>query len=99
MSYTKVNYRDVDPVGDGLHFLRDALDCEELGVSVLDAEPGWEGMEHDHDDEGEEEVYLLVDGEATVTVDGEDVEMTAGDALRIPPGATRAIENGETAST
>lgn len=99
MSHTKVNYRETDAVADAMHFLRDPLGCENLGVTVVECDPGWTGMEHDHAEENHEEVYVLVEGEATVTVEGEDVEMTAGDAIRIPPGATRRIRNGDTEST
>ncbi|WP_135821589.1 cupin domain-containing protein [Halostella litorea] len=99
MTYSHVNYDDVDPVAGGLHFLRDPLGCENLGVSVLNCEPGWEGKAHDHADEGHEEVYVLVDGAATVTVDGEDVAMEPGDAVRIPPGAERQVSNGDAEST
>ena len=92
MTHALVNYDDVDPVGGGLHFLRDALDCANLGVSVLDVEAGWSGMAHDHADDGEEEVYVLVDGAATVTVEDETVSMAAGDALRVDAEATRRID-------
>lgn len=99
MSYAKTNYREVDPVADAMHFLRDPLDCDQLGVTVLECDPGWTGNEHDHADEDHEEVYVLLDGEATVTVEGDDVELAAGDALRIAPDATRQIRNGDTEST
>ena len=95
--YTTANYHDVDDQ-NGLHFLRDELNCENMGVTVLECEPGWEGMEHDHADEGQEEVYLLLEGEATVTVDDESVELGEGDAVRIPPDATHQIHNGDTES-
>ena len=98
MSYTRVNYEDVDPIGGGLHFLRDPLDCEQLGVSILECEPGYEGKPHDHGDQDQEEVYVLVEGHATVTVDGDAVEMSEGDALRISPGARRQITNGDAES-
>jgi quercetin dioxygenase-like cupin family protein len=97
--YTKTNYMDVEPTADAMYLLRDALDCENLGVTVVECDPGWTGMEHDHADEGHEEVYVLIEGEATVTVDGEAVEMGTGDALQIDPEATRRIENGDTEST
>ena len=90
MSYTKVDYEETES-NQGLHFLRDPLDCEDHGVSVLDADPNWDGFEHDHADEGEEEVYVLVDGEATITVDGDAVAMDVGDALRVSADATRQI--------
>jgi len=92
MSHALVNYGDVDPVGGGLHFLRDALDCSNLGVSVLDVDAGWSGKAHDHADDGEEEVYVLVEGAATVTVDGETVSLSVGDALRVDPEATRQVD-------
>lgn len=81
-----------------MHFLRDPLDCENLGVTVVECEPGWTDKEHDHAAEGQEEVYLLLSGEATVTVEDESVEMEDGDAIRIPDDATRYIENGDTES-
>ena len=71
--------RDTESVGDALHFLRDPLDAERLGVSVLDCEPDWTGKEHDQAD-GQEEVYVLVRDEATITVEGDDVDVRAGDA-------------------
>lgn len=97
--YTKTNYADVEPAAEAMYFLRDALGSENLGVTVVECDPGWSGKEHDHADEGHEEVYVLLEGEATVTVDGEAIEMESGDALRIDPEATRRIENEETEST
>lgn len=98
MGYTETNYTDVEPVADAMYFLRDPLDCENLGVTVIECEPDWAGKEHDHAEEGHEEVYLLVSGEATVVVDGEEVPMGEGDAVRISPEASRRIENGDAES-
>jgi len=95
MSHTRVSYDEVEPRAPGMHFLRDALDCEGLGVTVLDGTEGWEGKEHDHEHDDQEEVYVLVDGAATLTVDGEDVSLDAGDAVRVPAGATRSISFAE----
>ncbi|MFB6093754.1 MAG: cupin domain-containing protein [Halanaeroarchaeum sp.] len=99
MAYSTVDYRDVDPVADGMHFLREPLDAETVGLTVVECDPGWTGKEHDHAEENHEEVYFLVEGEATVTVEGESVELSAGDAVRIAPEATRQIENGDVPST
>lgn len=98
MAHTLVNYRDVDPVSGGLYFLRGPLNCANLGLSVRELSPGEDGMEHDHDGDGQEEVYLLVEGQLTVTVEGEDVEMGPGDALRVGPGTTRQVHNGDVES-
>ncbi|MFB6106861.1 MAG: cupin domain-containing protein [Halobacteriaceae archaeon] len=99
MSHETVNYEDVEPVAGAMHFLRDPLDCETVGLTVVECDPGWTGKEHDHAGSDHEEVYLLLEGDATVTVDGEAVEMTAGDALRVDPEATRQIQNGDAEST
>ncbi|MDY6819841.1 MAG: cupin domain-containing protein [Halobacteriales archaeon] len=93
--YTKTTYTDVEPVADSMYFLRDALDCAELGMTVVDCPPGWTGKAHDHADDGQEEVYYLVDGEATITVEDEPVELSGGDAVRVAAEATRQIENGD----
>jgi quercetin dioxygenase-like cupin family protein len=95
---TKASLDDVEPVAGGLYFLREELDCANMGVSVLECEPGWTGKPHDHAEDGQEEVYVLVEGEANVTVDGEDVPLAAGDALRVAPDEQRQIHNGETES-
>lgn len=81
-----------------MHYLRDPFGCEEHGVTVIDAEPDWSDDEHDHADENQEEVYVLLEGEATVTIEGEDAPMEAGDVVRVPPDATRQIQNGDTES-
>lgn len=91
MSHDKVSYEEVEPLAPGMHFLRDELDSENLGLTVLDAEPGWEGKEHDHKAEGEEEIYLLVDGAGTISIEGEDVPLEPGDAVRVDPDVTRKL--------
>ncbi|WP_435072957.1 cupin domain-containing protein [Halorubrum sp. HHNYT27] len=91
MGYDTIAYDDVEPRAPGMYFLRDALNCENLGVTVVEADAGWEGMEHDHGDAGHEEVYVLLQGGATLTVDGDAVELAPGDAVRIDPGVTRDL--------
>lgn len=99
MTHMKVNYHDIDPRHDAMHFLRDHLGCEQLGVTIVDCDPGWTGPEHEHREKDHEEVYVLVEGEATVMVDDEEVPLISGDVIRIAPESTRQIQNGETHST
>ncbi|MFP8890147.1 cupin domain-containing protein [Natrialbaceae archaeon A-CW2] len=98
MSYRKVNYEDVEQVSSAMHFLSDPLETEQVGVTIARCDPGWNSQPHDHTDNDHEEVYVLIEGAATVVVDDEPVEMEAGDALWIPPTSTRQIRNGETES-
>jgi mannose-6-phosphate isomerase-like protein (cupin superfamily) len=90
MSYDRVNYKEVES-RNGLHFLRDELNTEKQGFTVLETEAGLEGIEHDHGDEGQEEIYFLVEGSAEVDIEGETVEMEEGDAVRISPGDSRTL--------
>ena len=92
MSHDRANYEEVEPVAEGMHFLRDPLDCERLGLTVVEVGPDWTGKEHDHAGNGQEEVYLLLDGAATLTVEGEAVELSPGEAVRVDPEATRQLE-------
>lgn len=94
MAYTKVNYEDVEQVSNAMHFLGEPLETEQVGVTVARCDPGWKSRPHDHTDNEHEEVYVLIDGEATVVVDGEEVTMETGDALWISPESTRQIRNG-----
>ncbi|WIV67237.1 cupin domain-containing protein [Natrialbaceae archaeon AArc-T1-2] len=95
MSYTKVNYEDVEQVGNAMHFLGEPLETEQVGVTIARCDPGWNSRPHDHTDNDHEEVYVLIEGQATVVVDGEDVEMKTGDAVWISPESTRQIKNGD----
>lgn len=95
MSYTKVNYEDVEQVGNAMHFLGEPLETEQVGVTVARCDPGWNSRPHDHADNDHEEVYVLIEGEATVVIDDEAVEMETGDAVWISPESTRQIKNGD----
>ena len=96
--YRRVNYTDVEPVSGGMHFLGEPLDSEQIGVTFVKCDPNWNSKPHDHADDGHEEVYVLVEGEATAVVDDEQIPMERGDVLWIDPESTRQIRNGESES-
>jgi mannose-6-phosphate isomerase-like protein (cupin superfamily) len=76
-------------------FLRDPLDTDRLGVTVLELEPGAEGKEHNHEDDGQEEVYVIVEGEVDVELTGRDEVVTLGvdEAVRLDADETRRLVN------
>lgn len=74
-------------------FLRDALDCESLGVTIMELEPDARGKEHDHADDDHEEVYVVVEGEVDVDCGGETVTLGRDEAIRLSPDQTRTIVN------
>ena len=95
MSHTKSHYADGDEKAPGMYFLREELDCENLGFTVLETEAGWDGMEHDHESDGQEEVYHLVEGSATLDVEGEELALEPGDTVRVAADAGRSLTTDE----
>ena len=51
--------------------------------------PGTSTQRHYH--RSSEEIYFLLEGEATLELDGETRRVAAGDAILIPPGACHEI--------
>lgn len=84
----------------GMWFFRDSLGCENLGMTLLELEPDGKGKPHDHAADGQEEVYLVVDGELTVQLGGSDetladeqLTLQSGAAVRIGPETRRQLHN------
>jgi quercetin dioxygenase-like cupin family protein len=77
----------------GMWFFRSPLDCDQLGLTLLELEPGGKGKEHDHADSDHEEVYLVVDGTIEVDVGDDTVTVEAGEAIRVDPETTRQLHN------
>ncbi|EMA43105.1 cupin domain-containing protein [Halococcus saccharolyticus] len=97
MGYETAAPTDVDSVVPdeygGMWFLKDALDTEQLGFTVLELEPDGKGKEHDHETDGQEEIYYVVEGEVDVDLADETVTLSTDDALRLDPEETRQIHN------
>ena len=79
----------------GMWFLKEELESDHLGVSVLELEPGAEGMEHDETDSGQEEIYFVVGGTVDVELTDADetVTLEADEAIRLDPEESRKIVN------
>jgi quercetin dioxygenase-like cupin family protein len=101
MDYTHVNLTEVDdqsanlgldPEQFNLRFGRVALGCENCGVSYLRMAPGAKAPGHRH--KQQEEVYVLVNGSATIKVGDDELELRPFDAVRVPPHVMRGIRGG-----
>jgi quercetin dioxygenase-like cupin family protein len=86
MDYDVASTEAVDSVvpGEygGMWFFREPLDCENLGMTLLELEPGGKGKAHDHAADGQEEVYLVVGSEpprGSEAPSGEDDEPRGGE--------------------
>jgi mannose-6-phosphate isomerase-like protein (cupin superfamily) len=73
----------------------DDLGVETFGMQVLDFPPGFANYpEHDHTEDGQEEVYVVLDGSAEFEIAGERVPAEAGAMLRVPPRSRRKLVAG-----
>ena len=77
----------------GMWFFRGALETDHLGVTLLELEAGGKGKEHDETATGQEEVYLVVDGDIEVELEDDTVALEAGEAIRLDPEERRQIHN------
>ncbi|WP_121742039.1 cupin domain-containing protein [Natronorubrum halophilum] len=99
MGYDTASKTDPESVIDeewgGMWFLKDELDSDHVGISVLELEPGGKGMEHDEADRGQEEIYYVVSGTAEVGLTDRDetVSLEEDDLIRLDPEETRQIHN------
>ncbi|SEV89087.1 cupin domain-containing protein [Natrinema salifodinae] len=99
MGYDTVAKTDPESVIDeewgGMWFLKDELDAQELGISVLELEPDGKGMEHDETGSGQEEIYYVVEGaiDVDLTDADETVTLETDQAIRLDAEETRQIHN------
>ncbi|MFB6152832.1 MAG: cupin domain-containing protein [Halodesulfurarchaeum sp.] len=83
----------IDPEWGGMWFLKDPLETDEVGVTVMELEPGGKGKEHDHTHDGQEEVYLCIQGTVEVDLESETVPLAPDEAIRLDAAETRQIHN------
>ena len=78
--------------GGGFRRVRAGLGVTSFGLAVMDLPPDFNQYpEHDHGHDGQEEVYTVLAGKATLTVGGEDHELEPGVFARVGPQESRKI--------
>lgn len=72
-----------------------SLGVQAWGMNVLTLPPGWDRYpEHDHSDDGHEEVYVVLRGSATLHVGEHRFELAQGTFTRVGPSDARKIVPG-----
>jgi quinol monooxygenase YgiN/mannose-6-phosphate isomerase-like protein (cupin superfamily) len=74
-------------------FAHGDLETRQTGLSLQRLRPGRRQM-FAHHHQRAEEVYVILEGSGTVTIDGEEVPVSARDAIRIAPTSSRVFEAG-----
>lgn len=72
---------------------RKALGTSVFGFNLVEIEPGGEIPEHDELASGQVELFIVLEGEAVMRLEGEDHPAPAGTFASIEPPATRTILN------
>jgi uncharacterized cupin superfamily protein len=71
--------------------LRRELGVESFGINAIRLRPGQRNRVHVHT--RQEEVYLVVEGELTLIVEGDPVKLVAGHLARVGPSVRRQLTN------
>jgi uncharacterized cupin superfamily protein len=75
---------------------RAELGVESFGMQVIDIPPNLDAYPaHDHAEDGQEEVFVVMRGGCTLIVDGERFELDPEVIARVGPGATRQVVTGD----
>ena len=95
--YTVKSIDELSAIHHGLVKLAGAeLGIENFGMQVLDMPAGFTDYpEHDHTEDGQEEVYVLLRGSAEVEVAGDRMRLEPGQMVRVAPGYKRRLETGD----
>jgi quercetin dioxygenase-like cupin family protein len=72
---------------------RKALGTSTFGFNLVELAPGGEIPEHDESQSGQVELYIVLEGEATLRLEGEEHPAPAGTFASIEPPASRTILN------
>jgi uncharacterized cupin superfamily protein len=72
-----------------------SLGVSAWGMNLENFPPAWDGYpEHDHADDGQEEVFIVLKGSATLHAEGETWTLAPGMLARVGPTTKRKIVPG-----
>ena len=75
---------------------RAELGASAFGIQVIDMPPNIDLYpEHTHEDDGQEEVYLVIKGSGEIDIEGERHKLDPGTMVRVAPGTTRKVYTAE----
>ena len=74
---------------------RAELGVSAFGIQIIQLPPDFSDYpEHDHVDDGQEEVFIALSGSGRIEIDGERVELGPDVLVRVGPDARRKIFSG-----
>ena len=88
------NYTKVSVAQDARTELHDKLSLTGAEISVNNL-PAGAGVPFVHSHKKNEEIYIILSGKGKAVIDGETVELNAGDFIRVAPATKRQFFAGE----
>jgi mannose-6-phosphate isomerase-like protein (cupin superfamily) len=81
--------------GGGFVKARAELGVSAFGIQIIQLPPDTSDYpEHDHVDDGQEEVFLALSGSGYIDIDGERVDLSPDVLVRVGPEAKRKLFSG-----
>jgi mannose-6-phosphate isomerase-like protein (cupin superfamily) len=75
---------------------RAELGITSFGLQVIDFPPNVDGYpEHDHSQDGQEEVYVVMRGEGEIDIEGERLPLDSETMVRVSAGTKRKLYPGD----
>ena len=85
------NYSKVSVAEDARTELHDKLGLTGAEISINNL-PAGAGVPFVHSHKSNEEIYAILSGKGSAVIDGEVIELNAGDWLRVAPAAKRQFQ-------
>jgi uncharacterized cupin superfamily protein len=91
--FTIVHLRDFERPFPKWALARKSLGINAFGMNVVELPPGETIPEHDESERDQEEVFIVLSGDATMVIDGDEHPAPAGTFVRLDPEPLRTIAN------
>jgi quercetin dioxygenase-like cupin family protein len=73
--------------------VRRGLDVSSFGLNVVEIEQGYSIPEHNELARDQEEVFIVVEGDAVLVIDGDEHSAPRGTFIRVAPPLMRTVRN------
>jgi uncharacterized cupin superfamily protein len=73
--------------------VRRGLDVGSFGLNVVQIERGYSIPEHNEVERGQEEVFIVMEGDAVLVIEGEEHPAPKGTFARVAPPLMRTVRN------
>src|SRR3954468_8524075 len=92
-NYKVVKIDDIEAIAYGtFRRARAALDVTSFGLQVLDLPPNLDAYpEHDHGEDGQEEVYFVLRGGGEIEIEGERIPVDSETVVSVKSGTRRKL--------